>query len=175
MRFVMDNVLFLTQLFYQTHVPSLRDGQPLNIRFPPTFHPYGMIKGKIPMQTVRIIKIPDWKLLFYCKFLILFFTLLVLSCRHHAPEPSVTNVVSNSRKVHVNGETQKQIVKRWGEPNQKLRENYQILKLNERIERLSLPAFDEQWIYTMHNGMGWRVIYFDGNKVSLCVEEWSCL
>jgi len=70
----------------------------------------------------------------------------------------------------VNGETHKQILERWGEPKQKMEKDFKALKYRQLV---NLPVFDEQWIYGMYEGMGRRVVYFDGGCVSLCVEEWS--
>lgn len=104
----------------------------------------------------------------YYKFIILFFVMLIASCRNIVQEPSFSQLSHASRQIHVNGETRKQILNRWGEPQGKLKKDFEKLKYRRPV---NLPAFDEQWVYL--KTMEWRIVYFDGGCVSLCVEEWS--
>jgi len=59
-------------------------------------------------------------------FLILFFIILFAACQKFIREPLFTKMTHASLQIHVNGETRNQILKRWGDPQEKLKKDFKV-------------------------------------------------
>jgi hypothetical protein len=75
-----------------------------------------------------------------------------------------------SRELLVVGWDESAVRKRFGSPGSK-----QTADFTPPAYRASIvpPGVDEQWTYSLFNGMGHRLVYFARGHVVLAIEEWS--
>jgi hypothetical protein len=107
-------------------------------------------------------------------FLMALLSLLLAGCSSAAEKEQVTFKESDtflshaSRKLPLDGMTEQQIRKQFGDPAGILTKNFQPLSYGRPL----IPAeADTQWIYL--KSMEHTFIYFRGDRVILAVKEWS--
>jgi hypothetical protein len=94
-----------------------------------------------------------------------------MGCLCHGADSPKTSALSHaSQEVMIVGETARQVIERWGNPQARLTKDFRQLKYKRPKK---LPAFDEQIVYLMPELIGHRIVYLKGGVAVLCVEEWS--